>query len=427
MHSEPTFHIQTLGCRVNQYDEEIMRRDFLRRGFREVAFEAAADVYVINTCTVTHVADRKSRQLIRRALRSHPESRVIATGCAVGNKHALARLPARVIMVSNQHKERLVEVVRAELPPHHERDEQAADTRQRHARALLKVQDGCNQFCTFCIVPFVRGRARSKPPLEVLREARALVAEGYAELVITGVHVGSYGRDLHLDEPWSLGSLLRLLSRQSGAARLRLSSVEPADFPLDLLDTMAESDTMCRHLHLALQHASDRVLERMRRGYDLAHYDSIVRQYLRRFPHGALGADILVGFPGETEQDFDALLAYVESTPFAHLHVFPYSARPGTAASKYPDAIPESVIAERMQRLLVVAERQARAFRERGVGQTVKVLVERVDHGEACGTSDNYLNVRFLSQRAVRGDLVKVRISDVEDGACLGKEDFAAR
>ncbi|MBM3465805.1 MAG: tRNA (N(6)-L-threonylcarbamoyladenosine(37)-C(2))-methylthiotransferase MtaB [Armatimonadetes bacterium] len=412
----PSFHIETLGCRVNQYDEEMLRREFLRRGFSEVAFEEAADVYVINTCTVTQVADKKSRQLIRRALRANPQGRVIATGCAVGNKHALSRIPERVIQVSNREKERLLDVVRAELPPHHAVDEAPGSAAQARARALLKVQDGCNQFCTFCIVPFVRGRARSKAPEAVLAEARELVAAGYREIVVTGVHVGSYGRDLG-DEEWSLGRLLLVLAERSGAARVRLSSIEPADFPREILPRL--SDGICRHLHLALQHASDRVLERMRRGYTIAQYDAIVEEYLARYPEGALTADILVGFPGEDEADFSVLCEYLERRPFAHLHVFPYSTRPGTAAARYPEQPPAHVLNARMDAVLAIAKRKSRAFRERFVGSTVEVLVEECNGSVARGTTDNYLTVEIAGAATV-GALVQVHLAAVSEDGLIG-------
>jgi len=417
----PTFHIETLGCRVNQYDEELIRRDFTRWGFDEVALDARADVYVINTCTVTHVADRKSRQLIRRALRANPEARVIATGCAVGNRHALGgKLPERVIQVSNREKERLVDVVRARLPEHHARDE-AAPAGQARARALLKVQDGCNQFCTFCIVPFVRGRARSKAPEAALEEARALVAAGYREIVVTGVHVGSYGRDLPVDQgAWTLGRLLGVLADRSGASRVRLSSIEPADFPLEVLDMMGGTRAVCRHLHLALQHASDRILERMRRGYTIAQYDAIVERYLERFPDGALTADILVGFPGEDEADFEALRAYLESRPFAHLHVFPYSVRPGTAAARLPDRVPEDVLQDRMATVLEIGRRSSEAFRLRFVGRVVDVLVEEIVDGQASGTTDNYLPVRFPADAGV-GGLVRVEVTGLAAEGLVGR------
>lgn len=417
----PTFHIHTLGCRVNQYDEELLRRELGMRGFREVAFDERADVYIINTCTVTHVADKKSRQLIRRALRANPQASVIATGCAVSNKKALGlSVSEHVLQVSNKHKERLIDLVRAHLPPHHERDERAAaTTRQARARSLLKVQDGCDQFCTFCIVPFVRGRARSKSPHEILAEARGFVAAGSREIVVTGTHVGCYGRDL--TPAWHLGRLMRLLAEESGAPRIRLSSIEPADFPMDMLETMRESSVICPHLHLALQHASDRVLSRMRRGYTLAQYDAIVAAYLARFPDGALAADVLVGFPGEDDEDFALLEDYLASRPFAHLHVFPYSVRPGTAAARMPARVSDDVMRGRMDRILALANDSARAFRSRFVGRTVRVIVEEEVAGRFAGTADNSLSVQFDATRPQIGTIVDVQIQSVTQDGVQGR------
>lgn len=415
----PTFHIETLGCRVNQYDEELLRREFFMRGFLEVGLDERADVFVVNTCTVTRVADKKSRQIIRRALRANPEARVIATGCAVGNESArTGRISPRVIQVTNKQKERLLDVVRAELPSHHVRDERLVEgAPQNRARALLKVQDGCNQMCTFCIVPFVRGRARSKPPDEVLEEARALVAAGYREIVVTGVHVGWYGRDL---EGWDLGRLMNALSASSGAARVRLSSIEPADFPIEMLDTMAQGGVICPHLHLALQHASDAVLERMRRGYTLAHYDHIATDFLARFTDGALTADVLVGFPGETDDEFEALCAYIASRPFAHLHVFPYSVRPGTAAARMPGRVADDVLQARIDRVLALGRAKEQTFRARFVGREVDVLVEEAAHGRCRGTTANYLTVEFDGPAALAGAIVPVRVTGVGVQTLLG-------
>lgn len=420
----PTFHIETLGCRVNQYDEELLRREFFMRGFREVGLDERADVFVVNTCTVTQVADKKSRQTIRRALRANPDARVIATGCAVGNESArTGRISARVIQVSNKQKERLLDVVRAELPSHHARDERLVDgATQGRARALLKVQDGCNQMCTFCVVPFVRGRARSKPPDEVLEEARALVAAGYREIVVTGVHVGWYGRDL---EGWDLGRLMEALSTSSGAARVRLSSVEPADFPLEMLDTMSQGGVICPHLHLALQHASDGVLERMRRGYTIAHYDHIVTEFLSRFPDGALTTDVLVGFPGETDDEFEALCAYIALRPFAHLHIFPYSVRPGTAAARMPGRVADDVLQARMDRVLALGREKERAFRERFVGRDVEVLVEEAADGRCRGTTANYLTVEFDGDPARVGTLTTVRATALAPFGLVGAPVWA--
>ena len=411
MTREPLFHIVTLGCRVNQYDEDRLRAEFRGRGFREVDLGGSPDVVVVNTCTVTHVADKKSRQLIRRALRENPQARVIATGCAVGNRHALARIPERVIQVANRDKERLVDLVRAEIPEHHQVASPGAGSVSFRARALLKVQDGCDQFCSFCIVPFVRGRSRSRPVDEVMAEARALVGAGLRELVVTGVHVGAYGRDL--EPPLGLGFLMRRLAEESGAERVRLSSIEPADFPMDLLDTMERTAVVCPHLHLALQHASDRVLERMRRGYTRAHCEGIVSDFFRRFPDGALTADILVGFPGEEDEDFDALCRLVEEIDFAHLHVFPYSPRPGTAASRYPGRLSPEVMERRMIRILDLGRRKEEAFRQRFVGRTVSVLVEATSDGWHKGTTDNYLSVRFEDAGTPVGDVRSVLVEAV--------------
>lgn len=403
-----TFHLVTLGCRVNQYEEERLRAELLGRGFHEVELDGSPDIVVVNTCTVTHVADKKSRQVIRRALRSNPRSRVIATGCAVGNRHALSRLSERVIQVANRDKERLVDLIRAEPPDHHQPAPGPEGSGRHRARALLKIQDGCDQFCTFCIVPFVRGRSRSRGADEVLAEAAGLVRAGFREIVVTGVHLGAYGRDL--EGTPTLGGLMRRLAEESGAERVRLSSIEPADFPFDLLETMERTPVVCPHLHLALQHGSDRVLQRMRRGYTREHCERIVAEFLRRFPDGAVTADILVGFPGEDEEDFEALHGFLESLDLAHLHVFPYSPRPGTAASRYPDRVPPALMEARMERILTLGRAKEEHFRQRFIGRTVRVLVETTADGWHKGTTENYLSVRFGDVGAQVGEIRPVLV-----------------
>ncbi|HEY3997455.1 MAG TPA: tRNA (N(6)-L-threonylcarbamoyladenosine(37)-C(2))-methylthiotransferase MtaB [Candidatus Xenobia bacterium] len=399
------FAIHTLGCKVNQYDEERMRRELLRAGLEETPFTDTADLYVINTCTVTSVADRKSRQMIRRAMRANPKARVVATGCAVSHKRGLS-LDNRVLRIPNREKRRLLEYLRDDLPAHHHVE---VPSTQARTRALLRVQDGCNQFCTFCIVPFVRGRSVSVPPETLMNEAFQLVAAGYQEIVLTGVQLGGYGKA----DGWSLGVLLDRLAGQFPTVRFRLSSIEPGEFTWDIFDAMAEYANICPHLHLALQHASDSVLERMRRGYTRADYDRLVERFLGDHPDGALTADILVGFPGETEDDFQQLVAYLERQPFAQLHVFPYSNRPGTAAVRFDGQVPEPEKRARTDAVLAVAQRKIRAFRKRFVGRTMEVLVEDGQHGMTA----NYLPVRVAAPANVR---VQVSLHALDGDDLLG-------
>ncbi len=395
------FAIHTLGCKVNQYDEERMRRQLLAAGLEETSFENASDLFIINTCTVTHIADRKSRQMIRRAMRANPHARVVATGCAVSHKKGL-QLEPRVLRIPNKEKHRLLELLGDDLPAHHH---VAEPPRQQRTRALLRVQDGCDQFCTFCIVPFVRGRSRSVDPETVMNEAFDLVSMGYREIVLTGVQLGGYGKA----NGWTLGGLLDRLASRFPEVRFRLSSLEPGEFTWDIFDAMAAHPNVCHHLHLALQHASNEVLERMRRGYTRQTYDALVERFLTLCPDGALTADILVGFPGETDAEFEALRAYIEAQPFARLHVFPYSNRPGTAAVRLPDHVAEDVKRARMDVILALAARKEEAFRRRFAGRVLTALVEEAE--PLAAVTGNYLTVRLPEGSVRPGDLVDVRLS----------------
>ncbi|MHB2019886.1 MAG: tRNA (N(6)-L-threonylcarbamoyladenosine(37)-C(2))-methylthiotransferase MtaB [Candidatus Xenobia bacterium] len=402
------FAIHTLGCKVNQFDEERMRRQLIAAGLEETDFETPSDLFIINTCTVTHVADKKSRQMIRRAMRTNPHARIVATGCAVSHKRGIATEP-RILRIPNKQKHRLLELLGHELPDHHEQPPVA----QARTRALLRVQDGCDQFCTFCIVPFVRGRSRSTPPEEVMGQALELVTGGYREIVLTGVQLGGYGKA----EGYTLGQLLDRLAERFPETRFRLSSIEPGEFTPDIFDAMARHPNICHHLHLALQHASDPVLERMRRGYTRADYDVLARRFLSEFPDGALTADILVGFPGETADDFQTLLDYLQATPFYRLHVFPHSHRPGTAAVRLPDQVPEALKRERSDAVLALNRLQVAGFEQRAVGRVVECIVE--ESTEPTAMTGNYLTVH-LDRVAPVGTRLQVRITERRNDRLYG-------
>jgi threonylcarbamoyladenosine tRNA methylthiotransferase MtaB len=403
----PTFSIHTLGCRANQADSELLREILVGAGFVEVPFGQPADCQIVNTCTVTREADRKARQLLNRALRLG--GTVVATGCAVAARGGLRQLPGAVLRLPFEKREKILELLGAGGCP--SQDLVDGEVRQARARALLKVQDGCDQFCTFCIVPYIRGRSRSLPVAELVERARRLEEQGYGEIVLSGIHLAVWGRDL----PGSpdLGLLLDELCAATRSVRFRLSSIEPRHFPRGLFDRMAARPRrLCPHLHLALQHASDRVLERMRRGYDRAHYDSLVAEFLDRVPGACLTSDILVGFPGETDQDFRELLDYVRRTPFYRLHVFPYSPRPGTAAARFADQVPPEVKKARMEAMLALARRKRLEYLRRFYGARREVLVEHPGErpGEMVGVTDNYLPVLVRGGPALLGRRVLVEL-----------------
>jgi threonylcarbamoyladenosine tRNA methylthiotransferase MtaB len=402
----PTFSVHTLGCRANQSDSERLVEILAAAGFEEVPFGTAADCQIVNTCTVTRQADAKSIQLIRRAERLGGQT--VVTGCGVAAKGGLAnRLPGSVLRLPSDQQSRILDLLDVDGCP---TGVEFARDLQKSTRAQLRIQDGCDQFCTFCIVPYVRGRSRSRTAEALLQQVRDLEQRGYAEVVLTGIHLSVWGHEL---EPRSdLAALLRLLLGSTDRIRIRLGSVEPDLFPTGVLDLM-NSPRLCPHLHLVLQHASDAILERMHRGYDLAHYDAIVRDFLARFPGACLTTDVMVGFPGESEADFETLVAYLEGVPMYRIHVFPYSRRPGTAAAKFDSAVPAELVEQRRQTLLRLAERKKIDFIESCLGQTRTVVLENREPraGWVQGTADNYLSVEVPSEGTRRGQVAKVKLN----------------
>jgi threonylcarbamoyladenosine tRNA methylthiotransferase MtaB len=392
-----------------------------------VPFDREADGYVINTCTVTASTDYQSRQLIRRALRKNPAAAVIVTGCyAQRAPEEIGLIPGVRIIAGNQEKERIPELLLAlgDRPPRVlVGDVGAARTISRlgasvfpeHTRAFLKIQDGCNACCSYCIVPLARGRSRSLPPGEVRERLASLSRSGYREVVLTGIHLGAWGRDL--TPPADLTALLGQIAEEGGLERLRLSSIEAREVGAGLISLMKASPTLCRHLHIPLQSGDDAVLAAMGRDYDTAFFRDLVAKLSRTIPGIAVGVDVMAGFPGETEEAFANTVRLLEEMPVAYLHVFPYSRRPGTPAADREDQVPEEEKKRRARRLRAVGTAKRRAFAERFVGAPLTVLVEgRIDRetGLPVGFSDNYIQV------AVRGDLRANRIVRVMPETCRG-------
>lgn len=414
----PTFAILTLGCRVNQCESVTIARELAAGGCVEVSFEESADFYIVNTCTVTALADKKSRQMVRRALRLNDSARVFAVGCSAQAQAAsLSRLSPRVTLVGNEDKPLLPAMLRAlcerepctssSLPP------------QGRARALLKVQDGCNHRCTYCIVPSVRGEQRSTPMDDALRQARELEREGFAEIVVTGIHLGAWGSDL--SPRASLPALVERLLEGTERARFRLSSLEPHDFSDSLLALMEASPRLCPHLHLPLQHGSDRILKRMNRGYTPARYREIVEAFHHIFPLGGLSTDVMVGFPGEEDDDVEALRRFIEELPFTRLHVFKYSPRPGTAAAQFPRQVPQALKDARSSAIIRLGREKSADFVRRNAGRVVRVLMEeRGGDGSWEGTAENYLEVVTESAGDIQGKVLPVQVTGSRHGKAVG-------
>lgn len=425
--SNRTVALTTLGCKVNQSDSDEWLRQFSARGYEIVDFDSVADAYVVNTCTVTHVADRKSRQLLRHARRQNPAAVVVATGCyAAVAPDELARMIEVDLIVGQRDKPRLVELVHEALEGDDEQPLEALAGALRvfgpRHRAFVKVSDGCDKFCAFCIVPYARGRTRSADPDSVVQRVRALVTSGYREVVLTAVHMGNYGQDLN--PPTTLRALIRRVLDETPVERLRISSIEPEDFDDGLLELWSDR-RLCRHFHLALDSGCDATLRRMRRRYLAGDYRALVGRIRAAIPDVAITTDVMVGFPGETDEEYAISGEFISAQEFALIHVFPYSARRRTTASKLPNQVDPETKRHRTDDLLELAARSATRFRQRFVGRPVTVLFENRSQpidGQAIweGLTDNYLRVRAPSDVDLTNSVADVWLDAVGPDGLLG-------
>ncbi len=430
-----TVAFHTLGCKVNFYDTEAVWRLFADAGYGQVDFAGRADVYVINTCTVTNEGDRKSRQMIRRAVRQSPDAVVVVMGCyAQMAPGEILEIDGVDLVVGNQDRMRIVDLVdrvQAERRPFHtvapilsqkEFEDFDVPLFADRTRASLKIEDGCNHFCTFCIIPYARGLVRSRKPESVLRQARRLADAGYREIVLTGIHTGGYGEDL---TDYSLADLLRSLEGVGGLHRIRISSIEASEITEDLIDALASSNKVCRHLHIPLQAAHPEVLRRMNRHYTIEQFADKLARVRRALPELAVTSDVIVGFPGETDEYFEATAAFVESQAFAQLHVFPYSRRTGTPADRFTDQVPEAVKRQRVARMIGVAQRLSAAYARRWRGRTLQVIPEEVkvvgQEDMLVGHADNYLLVAFRGDARLIGEVCEVRVTEAGAEVSLGE------
>jgi len=432
--STVAFH--TLGCKVNSYETEAIWQLFKANGYQRVDFETdTADVYVINTCTVTNTGDKKSRQVIRRAIRRNPDAIVAVTGCyAQTSPNEIAAIPGVDIIVGTQGREKLleyVEQIRVERKPINAvgnimkaRDFEELDVPSftDRTRASLKIQEGCNNFCTFCIIPWARGLMRSRKPDSVIEQAKKLVAAGYLEIVLTGIHTGGYGEDL---EDYNLAKLLVDLHQVEGLKRIRISSIEASQITDEVIDVINNSDKVCRHLHVPLQAGDDEVLKRMRRKYTTAEFYEKMVRVREALPGVALTTDVIVGFPGETEEQFQNGYDFIKKIGFAELHVFPYSMRTGTPAARMPDQVPEEVKRDRVAKLLELNQELTLSYAQQFVGDVLEVIPERSykedpNSGLLMGYSDNYLNVVFPGTEEMIGKVCKVRLDKAGSEYCQG-------
>jgi threonylcarbamoyladenosine tRNA methylthiotransferase MtaB len=451
----PSFFVESFGCRATQADGAAIERDLLARGMHRAAESSAASIVVLNTCTVTAAADQDARSAIRRVHRQNPEAQILVTGCyAQRAPEELAAIPGVSFVVGNSHKHSIGEIacgtenfVRlGSLPTTTESRPPATfvsdifahtqllaapvfegDSGWERTRPNLKVQDGCNNRCSFCVIPYVRGHSRSLPLDEVIREAEALVQAGYKELVLSGINLGRWGRDLSTADGASPAStretfpdLIRALLDRTTIEKLRISSVEPMDWTDELIELVAMSPRIAKHAHVPLQSGSDRILRRMHRKYRPWHYADRIHELRAAMPDAAIGADVMVGFPGETDDAFEESRRFIEELPFTYLHVFSFSARPGTPAASMGEQINGDITRERNRILRELAVEKNQRFRQSFIGRTVEAITLHREHaGETEAITDNYVKLRITGEHAPN-QWLNVRVIALSTDGLLG-------
>ena len=407
------FKVVTLGCRTNQYESQGYTDQLRQMGFSPAGEGEEADLCIVNTCTVTDSADSASRHQIRALLRDHPRAKLAVTGCmAESAPEAIRAIDERIALVPNGKKESLIETLFPEEENLPEFSIQAFDA---HTRAFVKVQDGCNSFCTYCIIPYVRGRSRSRSIGEVVQEVKGLIANGYKEVVITGINVGDF------DGGGRLVDLVRAVDQVEGLKRLRISSIDPDEVDEDLARAVLEGKTTCPSMHIVLQSGSNVILKRMNRKYTRQIFLETIEKMRQQNPNFTVTTDIIVGFPGESEADFAETLQVVEEIQFAKVHMFPYSPRKRTRAALYPNPVPADVVKRRKSELLRLAEKTAFQLRERFVGKTMPVLFENEEkNGLLSGHTANFLRVWVPKGEVKPNDLCEVALHSNEPEGLIG-------
>lgn len=415
--------IYTLGCRVNQYESDAMAELFVREGYEVVDFDSGADIYIINTCDVTNESSRKSRQSIRKAIRNNPDATIAVVGCyAQLQAEQISQIPGVDVVVGTKHRHRIVEFVEKtmedggqiiaveDIMQERSFEDIAFRGFRQRTRAFLKIQEGCNMFCSYCIIPYARGPLRSRSLESIELEAQNLAQDGFKEIVLTGIHLGLYGHDL-IGSDIHLSDVVTKLSTISGIQRIRLSSIEALELTDDFLDILSKMDRFCHHFHVPLQSGSDGVLRRMHRRYDLREYRDRIDRIRSLLPEVSITTDVITGFPGETEEEFNETLDFIREIGFSKLHVFPFSPKEGTPAAKMNNPIPKAIKTERSHILLDLSLELEKAYRENFVGKTKAVLFEEeVRAGIYEGLTENYIKVWSASPRDLHNQLLPVKL-----------------
>jgi threonylcarbamoyladenosine tRNA methylthiotransferase MtaB len=436
-----TISIATLGCKVNQFETEALIDALEQKGYALIPFEEGADITIINTCTVTHRADFQSRQMVRRAFRSNPNSLIIVTGCYPQvEPDAFIKMKEVRYLLGNGEKNQIPDLLplmqKGEFPRVQVGDiqketlfsETPFHSFHRHTRAFLKIQDGCNAYCSYCIVPHARGRSRSLHPERVVENLKIFKEKGFKEVVLTGIHLGAYGLDLN--PPFPLEKLIGQLEEEETPYRIRLTSIEPGDFSPELIFTLSQSNKICPHLHIPIQSGDDEILKKMNRGYNHSFLSDLIQELHLRIPRLSIGADVIVGFPGETEEKFQHTYGLVESLPFSYLHVFPFSRRKGTPVSQFPKGVDEEAIKKRAESMRELGKQKRQVFYRQFLNQELSVLVEdrkEKETGRWKGLSRNYIPVLITDKNGIKEhrDWVNhewtVRVTDLTEKGVIGK------
>jgi len=426
-----TVAFHTLGCKVNHYETEAIWQLFKENDYERVEFETNADVFIINTCTVTKTGDKKSRQVIRRAIRKNPDAVVCVTGCYAQTSPAeIMAIPGVDIVVGTQDRHKLISYIEdyktsrqpingvGNIMKNRKYEELEVPYFTDRTRASLKIQEGCNNFCTFCIIPWARGLMRSRDPKQVVSQATTLVNSGYKEIVLTGIHTGGYGEDL---KDYNLAQLLRDLEEVENLERIRISSIEARQLTDEVIDVIDKSTKVVRHLHIPLQSGSDSVLKRMRRKYTMAHFSERLQKLHKALPGLAVTSDVIVGFPGETEEEFQETYDFIVKHQFSELHVFPYSMRTGTPAARMTDQVDEDIKNDRVHRLIELSNQLAKDYASKFDQTVLEVIPEEKGSKDdkLVGYADNYMKIEFDGDESLIGELVKVKV--IEPGYPINK------
>lgn len=425
-----TVAIYTLGCKTNQYESNAIIQRFLENGYELVDFEDKADVYIVNTCTVTNMSDRKSRQILRRAKQKNPSSILIVIGCYVQvAKETLEEMDEIDILLGNNEKKDILKYLEkfekerqekiTDVMHQKEYVEFGSTTFTEKTRAVVKIQDGCDRFCSYCIIPFARGRVRSRKIEEVKEEITKISKLGIKEVVLTGIHIGSYGKDF--EEDIGLIDLLEEINKIEGIERIRLGSLEPKLITEEFVNRLKKLDKICHHFHLSLQSGCTETLKRMNRRYTAEEFRECARLLRENFKDVMFTADVIVGFPGETEEEFETTYNFLKEIKFYKIHVFKYSRRNGTKAATMPNQVPSELQEERSKKIIELSKEIQEEYNKAYIGKTVKVLMEEKTEGYYRGHTDNYLYVSVKSDEDLENKMINVKIEDTENENLFGK------